>query len=66
MKNHKTAVLLTCYNRKDKTVACLNSFFEADLPSSNHQFEVFLTDDGSTDGTSEAVNKLFPDISIIK
>lgn len=64
MKSHKVAVLLTCHNRKDKTIACLSSFYEADLPST-HQFDVYLTDDGSTDGTSQAVQSSFPKVNII-
>lgn len=64
MKNQKTAVLLTCHNRKDKTLACLTSFFEADLPGNRH-FDIFLTDDGSSDGTSQAILANFPAVRII-
>lgn len=65
MRNQKIAVLLTCYNRKAKTLACLASLFEAKVPS-GYEFDVFLTDDGSTDGTGDAVKKLYPQIIIIK
>ncbi|NLX80737.1 MAG: glycosyltransferase family 2 protein [Proteiniphilum sp.] len=65
MKNQKIAVLLTCYNRKEKTISCLSSFFEADIPI-NYHFDIFLTDDGSTDGTEETITNLFPSINIIK
>lgn len=65
MKDQKVAVLLTCYNRKDKTLACLSSFFDATLPSNCH-FDIFLTDDSSDDGTSLAVSKKFPSVNIIK
>ncbi len=64
MKNHKTAVLLTCYNRKAKTLACLASFFEADFPEHIH-FDIFLTDDGSSDGTAQAVTNRYPTVKII-
>lgn len=60
-----TAVLLTCYNRRDKTLRCLERFFKAKKPK-NFRFKFFLVDDGSTDGTSEAVKELFPEIIIIK
>jgi len=65
MENKKIAVLLTCFNRKEKTLACLHSFFEATKPN-EYEFDIYLVDDGSTDGTSEAVKKEYPDINIIK
>ena len=61
----KIALLLTCHNRKDKTMACLQSLHQAILPK-GYQFEVFLVDDGSTDDTSEAVNKTYPNVNIIQ
>jgi GT2 family glycosyltransferase len=39
--------------------------FEADLPE-NYEIEVFLVDDGSTDGSGEDVKKEFPQVNIIK
>lgn len=57
----KIAVLLTCYNRKYKTIHCLESLFRV-LPAC----EVFLVDDASTDGTNEAVRKHFPNVHIIE
>lgn len=56
----KVAVLLTCFNRKDMTVSCLNKLNQARdkyNESSQRQVEltVFLTDDNCTDGTAEAV-----------
>ncbi|WP_111308312.1 glycosyltransferase family 2 protein [Confluentibacter sediminis] len=58
------AVLLTCHNRKDKTIMCLDALFKTSLPE-NHSLEVILVDDGSTDGTSKAVKKYFPKVHII-
>ena len=50
------AVLLTVYNRKEKTLRCLNSLKEShSLAGSKIQYKIFLTDDGCTDGTSEAL-----------
>lgn len=65
MKKENIAVLLTCHNRKIKTLSCLESLFAASIPE-NYDLEVFLTDDGSTDGTSDAIKKNFPDVNIIK
>lgn len=57
----KIAVLLTCFNRKEKTLACLRSLYDThEECKSPVEAEVFLTDDGSSDGTSEAVSSLSP------
>lgn len=58
------AILTTCHNRKKKTIACLKSLFDAELPS-EYSIDVYLVDDGSTDGTSEAVGKEFPSVKVI-
>ena len=59
------AVLLTCHNRRIKTISCLKSLYDADLPVSV-TFDVFLVDDGSTDGTGQAVKKQFPHVNVIQ
>jgi GT2 family glycosyltransferase len=61
----KIAVLLTCHNRKNKTINCLNALHAADLPL-EYCMDVFLVDDGSTDNTSQAVKESFPHVTIIK
>lgn len=65
MKKENLAILLTCHNRKNKTIACIQSLYNADIPS-NYNVDVYLTDDGSTDGTSEAVLDMFPLVKVIK
>ena len=63
----KIAVLLTCYNRKEKTINCLQSFYKAIyLSNSTIKFDVYLVDDNSTDGTSDEIKKYFPSVNIIK
>lgn len=64
-KSFSIAVLLTCYNRREKTIVCLKSLFRASLPD-RFKLEVFLVDDGSTDGTSEAVKDQFPFVNLIQ
>ncbi|MBC7845814.1 MAG: glycosyltransferase family 2 protein [Flavobacterium sp.] len=59
------AVLLTCHNRKEKTLACLKALYQCDVPE-NYIFEVFLVDDGSTDGTSEVIGHKFPLVNLIQ
>lgn len=56
MTTMKIAVLLTCFNRKEKTLACLAGLYESqkvynERNSTPIEMEVFLTDDGCTDGT---------------
>ncbi len=58
------AVLLTCHNRKEKTLQCLQTLFKADVPE-NLEMEFFLVDDGCTDGTGKAVTNIYPEINIV-
>ena len=52
------AILLTVYNRKEKTLRCLNSLVDSHAKAgSKIRYKVFLTDDGCTDGTREAIEK---------
>lgn len=57
----RIAAIITCHNRKDKTLACLKFLLQI-APT----IDVYLTDDGSTDGTSEAVRQQFPQVHIIQ
>ena len=54
----KFAVLMTCHNRKETTLRCLRG-----LPS---DVDVYLVDDGSTDGTGAAVKASFPRVNVIR
>lgn len=56
-------MLIACYNRKDKTLSCLRSVFSQKADAALH---VILVDDGSSDGTAEAVALEFPTVQIIK
>lgn len=60
----KIAALLTCHNRREKTLACLRQLYQQDLPP-NVTIDTLVVDDGSTDGTSEAVRREFPFITLI-
>lgn len=65
MQKRNIAVLLTCHNRKTKTMACLSSLFRADVPLACC-LDIFLTDDGSTDGTGDEVESVFPQVHVIR
>ena len=58
---HRTAAILTCHNRKAKTIACIASLFNI-LP----QADVYLTDDGCSDGTTEEIARRYPSVHFIK
>jgi len=60
----KIAVLLTCFNRKEKTIQCLESVYSQSI-SDRVELHVFLVDDGSKDGTSDAVRLRFPNVTIL-
>ena len=61
---YKIAVLLTCFNRAQKTLACLKNLY-ASIPK-NVALDVFLVDDGSTDGTGSKVHEKFPLVTVIQ
>lgn len=48
-------VMLTCFNRIEYTVPCVKSLVEG---NPNISFRFIITDDNSSDGTKEALNKL--------
>ncbi len=71
----KIAAILTVFNRKQKTLSCLEHLFAAldnynnqDAKEGAVQLTIFLTDDGSTDDTAEAIRVALPeqDIHIIQ
>ena len=51
------AILLTCHNRAEKTLAFLRSLVCLERPD-KCQIDVYLNDDGSTDGTGGLVKEL--------
>ena len=58
------AVLITCHNRREKTVFCLKALYGQELPA-GVSLSVYLTDDGCTDGTVDVVKESFPNTHII-
>ena len=55
----RVACLLSCHNRKSLTLACLESIY-SQLNACGADVEIFLLDDGSTDGTSSVVHERYP------
>ena len=58
---NQVAVLITCFNRCEITLRCINHLFEI-----KKDIDVYLVDDNSTDGTSDAILKKYPQIHIFK
>lgn len=57
------AVLMACHNRRETTRACLRRLFaQTDSPA----MDVYLVDDGSTDGTGAAIRAEFPEVRVIQ
>jgi len=61
----KIAVLMACYNRRNKTVECLEHL-AITAKRAGVEYKLFLFDDGSTDNTAEAVLSLVSDAVIIR
>ncbi|MBO9584152.1 MAG: glycosyltransferase family 2 protein [Flavobacterium sp.] len=66
IKNNTIAVLITCHNRKDKTLQCLQGLYKQKDLNDKFVIEIFLVDDASTDGTAEAIKSQFSSVNIIK
>ncbi|MBO6573738.1 MAG: glycosyltransferase family 2 protein [Balneola sp.] len=62
---NRIAVLITCHNRREQTLTSLSALFICDMPK-EFKIEVFLVDDGSTDGTGDAVRSKFPNVNVIQ
>lgn len=59
------AILITSFNRKNKTLNCLNNIFNQETIKKNI-VDVYLTNDGCTDGTPESIAELYPQVHIIQ
>lgn len=61
----QVAVLMACHNRRAKTVASLQALRRAAGFVPGLTIQVFLTDDGSTDGTADAVRALAMPVTVV-
>jgi len=67
MKNDlltRVAILMTCFNRVEKTLLCLNSLYSANIPD-NTLFDIYLVDDNSPDKTGKIVKDRYPCVNVI-
>ena len=59
------AILISCYNRVNTTLKCINRLYESNLPK-DLNFTIFLVDASSPDNTAVVVKKKYPDVNIFK
>jgi GT2 family glycosyltransferase len=59
----KIAIIIPVHNRKKTTLCCLEQFQKI---ASNFDYQIIVIDDGSTDGTSEIINKEYPEVVVLK
>ncbi len=59
----RIVVLATCFNRRDTTLRGLRALRDA---ATKHDHVLYLVDDGSSDGTGEAVRSEFPEATVIE
>lgn len=60
----KVGVVTPVHNRRDLTLLCLRSLARAE--NENLEIHTVIVDDGSTDGTSEAIEAEFPKVEVIR
>lgn len=61
------AILMTCFNRRERTLACLLDCYrqiDSLKGTGPYSFDIYLVDDGSSDGTAEAVREKFPQVKL--
>ena len=56
-------VAIACYNRREKTLACLKGLYRS-ADAAGIRLFVSLVDDGSEDGTSQGVASFYPKVEI--
>jgi GT2 family glycosyltransferase len=59
----RVVAILAAHNRRELTLACLRSYFSQDVVGT--ELRAVIVDDGSSDGTAEAVSKEFPAAEVI-
>lgn len=64
MKLRKLVFLTAVYNRKDKTLHCLQQITEV-LNKKNIDYDVLIVDDSSTDGTKQSIEEHYPKFKVI-
>jgi GT2 family glycosyltransferase len=64
MTGLRIAAIMAVHNRRDLTLACLESLRAQHLPDGT--LDVFVLDDASTDGTAAAVLERYPEVRLLR
>lgn len=62
-KTARVSVLIVSYNTMDMTLACIASVREF---ANSEEQEIIVIDNASTDGSADAIAKIFPDIHLVR
>lgn len=65
-KRMSVAVMLCCFNRKEKTRLCLESILQQIYENSSLNFDIYVYDDHSTDGTPEMIKSEYPLVTLFE
>jgi N-acetylglucosaminyl-diphospho-decaprenol L-rhamnosyltransferase len=60
---HTLSVLITSWNARDVLLPCLHTLFADPVP---FDMEIVVVDNGSTDGTSTAVQRAYPTVKLLR
>ncbi|RRR99938.1 glycosyltransferase family 2 protein [Aquabacterium soli] len=59
------SIMMACFNRRQKTLECLRRLQLLENEP-NYVVDIWILDDGSTDGTAEAIEKAYPTVNVIR
>ena len=62
----RVAIMVACYNRRDMSKRCLDTINRQIQKHVDMEFNIYVYDDNSTDGTREMINTYFPEIILVE
>jgi glycosyltransferase involved in cell wall biosynthesis len=62
-KKEPVYIIIPVYNRKQITLNCLEKL---QLSGDIKKYHIVVVDDGSTDGTGEEINSLYPEVTVLR
>lgn len=65
-KKKNVAIMMCCFNRKEKTRLCLESILQQIHENMNFDFDLYVYDDYSTDGTVEMIKSKYPQVILFE
>jgi len=62
--DRKVALIVLTWNQRELTLDCLDSLAALDYPAG--RLEIIIVDNGSTDGTAQAVRARYPEVTVLE